>query len=265
MFITNFNQKKNLILTLSLGLTRNFIDSTKNNLKRYADKTNSDFVIITDDSDVINDFNNQFNFDIKVGRKNGKAYVLKIYLIYKYLEIYDKVLWLDDTCLIKVDTENLFDITNNFDIAGYNEGINIDLKSWKYDKNFIKQKMNFILDTTKYINSGVVIYNKTIRDHFSPQNIIKHIVLLESAYPHQAFLNYLIQKYNLSLYLLDESYNTMFLNTGYNLDEKKILPEQINLDNIIIEKNKIFHITGFYTNRFDLLVKLNEIFINYNL
>jgi uncharacterized protein (UPF0276 family) len=186
-------------------------------------------------------------------------------LIYKYLGIYDKVLWLDDTCLIKKNTKDLFKMIDNNNIAAFNEGKNIDLKSWKFDYEFIKKNMNFDINTNKYINSGVVVYNSSIRDYFSIENIIKHSKLLESIYPHQAFLNYIIQKNNLSLYLLDESFNSMFINSGYTFDEKYLSHLNINVTNIISDEKQIIHITGFYINRFDILSQIIKIFDEHNL
>ena len=252
---------KNLILTISLGKERNFIEITKDNIQKYANKTNSDFIIIDDNSEIINDLDKT----LKVGRKNGIAYILKIYCIYKYLEIYEKILWLDDTCLIKNNTENLFDLLNDNYIAGFNEGKNKNLNSWQFDQKFIKNNMNFDIDPVFYINSGIVLYSNKIRNFLSLENINNNYKLLQSLYPHQAFLNYIIQKNNIPLKLLDESFNIMFINDGYTENEKNLLPENIIEKNIIKDSNKIYHITGFYKNRYNILMGLKNIYIKYNL
>jgi hypothetical protein len=145
-------------------------------------------------------------------------------------------------------------IDDNY-IMAYNEGINDELKSWKHDMKFIQETLNYTIDRMKYINSGIVVYSNKIREYISPDYMKKYGKLFESIYPHQAWLNYIIQSNNLSIKFLSSQYNTMFLVEGYNNIERKL--EADNIVNLK-EEDKIYHITGFYINRYEIIKKVSK-------
>ena len=239
--------KQNIILTARFGQKSDFINLTKKYMQNYAIKCNADFEILND-RNYIKDWN--FANKFKIGRNNNYSYLFKFLSVIDYLKLYDKVLWLDDTCFIKNNCENLFDmIDNNNYILAYTEGTNDDLNSWKNDYNYILNRTGFEINKNNYINSGVVVYTKKMLEIITHNNILEYGDLLKSNYPHQCLLNFLLQKNNIKIIKLSESYNTMFLNCNY-LNGKEIKPREINSDSVISDKNKIFHITGFYKNRY---------------
>jgi len=253
---------KHLILTMSIGDSRNFISITYPYLKRYADKCGADLIVLDKHSEL---FREKFK-DIVCGRKvNSICYILKVYSIYHYLENYEKILWLDDTCMIKKHTDNLFDMVPPGHIGGYNEGELKCLNSWKYDKKFIYTQKKFDICERNYLNSGVVVYTRECRHLLSPESIYEHKDLFQSDYPHQAFLNYQLQSNSIPLTLFDKNFNALMVCCEYNQKGQQIKGNNLCAD--IIDKDSIciYHITGFYINRLQLLQRLHEIFTSKDL
>jgi hypothetical protein len=258
--ILNKQTSKNLVLTISIGKSRNFLEITEKYMKQYAEKCEADFIILDNDSSVILLFNKIFNsLNLKCGRKNGgNSYFYKAYSMYHYLEKYDKVLWLDDSCIVSPNTENLFNMINAGSVGGYAEGTNLNLKSWTNDFNFIKSLKHFEIDTTKYLNSGIVLYTKELRHLFSLENILLNKKLFESSYPHQCYLNYILQSNNISIICIDEKYNNLCLHYDYsklsNNSNTYIDPDYIKQNN-----SSIFHITGWWINRYEVLKNIDKV------
>ena len=83
--------KSNLIITVSIG-HRPWFNNIKKYYQLYAKKTDSDFIIIDDN----------YQNDIKSR--------LKKFDIVKYLDKYERILFLDDTCIITPNCPNVFDL-----------------------------------------------------------------------------------------------------------------------------------------------------------
>lgn len=268
-FIENFttsiekhiNINKNLILTASFGKKRDLLKYNIESMNKYAKKTNSDLIVLDDNHPVLNSYQFQDILKkVKIGRGNNKSYFCKIYFIYYYLNDYEKILWLDDTCYIRENCEDLFKLTSENSIGAYPEGKNKKLKSWENDQKVILKEKKFKIDRNKYINSGIVVYTSIFRDILSPINILNNKNLITSKYPHQCILNYLIQKNNIKLVEFDEDYNKMFLGFEYNSKFKNIKPDQIDETFLIKDTNKIIHITGFYLNREEIIKFISEFY-----
>lgn len=251
------NKNNNVIITMCLG-EREFINYTKPYMIEYSKKTDSDLVIVDDNNIKDYDFfSNSILTDIVTGRHNNKSYLYKMLLVMYYSERYQKILWIDDTCFIKTSCANLFDMIEDSCVMAYNEGENKDLKSWKDNQAYIKKLTGFSIDTNKYINSGVVLYTRSINKILNIEMLIKHSNLFNSAYPHQCFLNFIIQYYNIKLKLIDSSYNQIFMNCSYT-NGRNISPDMIGDDFIVSRKNSIFHITGFYKNRLAIVKYISK-------
>ena len=251
---------KKLILTISLGKSRNFLEITEKYMKNYAERCGADLVVLNDNSGVILHFNEILDtLNLKSGRNyGGNSYYLKILLIHYYLEDYDKVLWLDDSSIVSSNTESLFDMVKRGSVGGFNEGSNRDLKSWKHDFNFIKMNKNFKIDTRKYLNSGIVLYTKPIRYLLTLDNIKSHKKLFESPYPHQCYLNYILQSNNIPIVCFHNKYNDMFLHYDY-LKNKNNPETYIDQKYIKEHTTSIFHITGWWKNRYDVLKNIDDV------
>jgi hypothetical protein len=239
--------KGRLILSASLGKERNFIELTRPFMQAYAKKTSADLIIIEGSNPLLTRLNTSYYV---TGRGNNDAYVLKIKLIFYYLDYYENILWLDDTCIVKPGTCDLFYYIDNNYILAFNEGTIPSINSSKYDKQFIKDNMNFLIDDLKYINSGVVIYNHNIRKYLSDEYINRYKELLKSAYPHQAYMNYIIQFYNLPCHFIDRIFNEMFILPDLN---RNITIKDISKEIISSSETMIYHITGYYINRYDII------------
>jgi hypothetical protein len=247
-------KSRNLLLTMSLGADRNFLDITQPYMKQYADKYGADFIVLDDDSYPILNYNKQLNkLNLKSGRNyGGNSYYLKILLIHYYLEYYDKIMWLDDSCIVSPNTENIFDMVEDGSVGGCSI---INDKAKPLDFTFIKDRKAFDINTTQYINSGIVIYTKKTRTLFSLENIILNKELLESTYPHQCYLNYMLQSNGILIRCLDNKYNDIFLHYDY-LKIRNNLDTHIDTEYIRIHDTSIFHITGCRTKRQEVLKQI---------
>lgn len=249
--------KDNAIITMNLG-NRNFINYTKPFMVKYSKKTNSKLIIIDDNN--IKNITNSFPKlnEIVIGRGNNKSYLYKVLVILYYSRIFNKILWVNDTCFIKETCINLYDTIEDNYIMAYNEGENKKLNSWKNNEAYIKKLTGFSINTNNYINSGVVLYSKDINKILNIDKIIKHKELFNNPYTDQCFLNYIIQYYNIKVKFIPSSYNCMFMNCSYK-DGRNIKPESIGNEFILSNKNSIFHITGFYKHRLNIVKYISEI------
>jgi len=246
-FMINLAKKPRLILSTSIGNLRNFIELTSTFMKVYAKKISADLIIIKDSDPLLGILD---TIKYTTGRNNNNVYVLKIKFIFYYLNYYRDILWLDDTCIIKPDTCDLFNYINNNHIVGFNEGCLPFVNSSKYDKKFIQDKMNFSINDLNYINSGVVLYNEAIQKYLSDEYINKYKDLFNSVYPQQAYLNYIIQFYKIPCGFLEEKFNKIFILPD---SKRNMVVEDISKELIYNSENFIYHITGYYKNRYDIL------------
>ena len=160
-FMIKLAKKPRLILSASIGKSRNFIELTRQFMEEYAKKTNADLIIIKDSDPIIGILD---KIQYPTGRNNNNVYVLKIKFIFYYLNYYRDILWLDDTCIIKPDTCDLFNYINNNHIVAFNEGVLPSMKSSKYDKKFIQDKMNFSIKYRPQNLSQIVGHTKIINE-----------------------------------------------------------------------------------------------------
>ena len=226
-----------------------FIDYTKPYMVEYSKKTDSELVVVDDNNIKDYDFiSNNILTSIAIGRNNNKSYLYKMLLVMYYLKIYENVLWVDDTCFIKDSCANLFSMIGDNCVMAYNEGENRELNSWRDNQSYIKNVTGFSIDTSSYINSGVVLYTRGINKFLNIETLIKHKSLFNNLYVDQCFLNFIIQYYKIKLKLIDSSYSQMLMNCSYS-SGRSTTPEMIGDEFILSNKNSIFHITGFYKNR----------------
>jgi hypothetical protein len=243
---------KTLVLTESLGAGRHFLRFTEPSLRAYATKTGSDFVAHTDHDELTL----KYKVSYATGRENNTSCITKLLLIHHYLETYEKVLWLDDTCVVKQATPNIFDLVPNGSIAGMQEGGIPFMNSWKIDLEFFRTTHAYTMDLTTYINGGVLVWTQGVRKYISPTFIDNHRQLFLSAYVEMAYLAYIIQTEKLPLIRLTDAYNKMnFIGT---LTSKDKLTRSYDLKKDVLKDDRvyIYHVTGFYKYRFELIHSL---------
>lgn len=204
---------KNLIITISLG-NRPWFNKIKKYYENYALKTNSHFIVIND------------NYQGDINSRIRK------FEIVKYLDSYDRILFLDDTCIISPLCPNIFEIVPKSLLGVVCE------KPPYYDKiNLLKESLNYYniennIQNNDYIwfNSGLILFSKCHKDLFNkPNKQIKKV----GNYLDQALFNANRYKYNFPIFDLGLRYNYM----GTRIEKQD--PYKINdLDNIYI-----YHVT----------------------
>ena len=229
----------NCIIVLNIG-NRPYINHSRNSMVEYSKKCNSDIFFITELS-----LTDKITENLKLingGRNNISVYVQKIYSIYEYLGKYEKVLLLDDTCIVTSKTPNLFKLLKkNSNIYAVSE----KHKSAIYKREFIFIKKTKNIEINEYVNTGVMLVHRDNRIYFSEKYILDNIKLFESKYPNQAYINYLFQN---KFSLLEKKYNFSGLLDKNTELRSRDLVDIYELDNLI-KNNYIFHITGYYKNR----------------
>lgn len=240
---------KRAVITVSVG-DRPWFHFVKSMVKAYAEKCNADFFVETD---IPEDLPlNLPVLDDAIGRKNKSVYALKSLYPYKYLlKGYDQVLCLDDTVIINPKAPSIFDLVTPGFCGITTTSANHALKSFntiqKYVNKNILEQISY--NSQHYANSAVVLYDKACIHAISPSEIEKAGWLLEAQHPHQTLLYYLFSKNNIGMEIIPKSFNSI---PGMNLvkDERFRLK---SLSGLINKKVNIYHITGGFENRFELI------------
>ena len=208
---------KNLVLTGSVG-DRPFTDVTFPNLEKYAQKCGADF-IVEKDATIPENLKS-----IKLGRGDNKAYLNKVLWMRKHLENYDKVLWLDDTCIVNLKIcPNLFDMVPQ----GYVAGVPESVERWSgYGiafPRFMESEPGFDGNASDIsYNTGVIMFTKEMRHVYSDEKILSKNVqfLLKQVWPQQMSTDYLLAVYKIPRVTLDSKFNRMRFWPKLSIDVK---------------------------------------------
>ena len=175
---------KTAVVTLCIG--DEYFEMAKishNNLKAYADKINSDFVVLKSD-DTINPHWQKFQ-------------------IYNLLKDYERIIFLDTDILVRDDCPNLFDIVPSEKIGIFNEGQYLDrMQSIRYVVKMYKRPLDKWDGT--YYNTGVFVVSRYHRDLFILPDVIHPLGFHE-----QDYLNLQILSGRYEVFDLDYQYNRM--------------------------------------------------------
>lgn len=266
---------KNAIISLSLG-DRPFLKYTFASIKEYADKIGVDFHTVTD-YDIDEKYKN-----IHVGRNGNLSYIIKLLVIRDYLKKYDRILFLDDTCVVNSDCPDLFKIVPSDFIGAHNEGVLEWISAAKSTINLFNAsgfKNNF-LTKHDYINTGVILLPKKYINIFSEDFIIKHgnLGYFNNNWPQQTYLNYIFILNKLPVFYLPYHFNKMTVHeynneiinyTNYTNEQLYKLTQYKDFEFLTKENIKpgninhafIWHITSFWKPeaRYKLIKKLYEI------
>ena len=208
---------KNLVLTGSVG-DRPFTDVTFPNLEKYAQKCGADF-IVEKDATIPENLKS-----IKLGRGDNKAYLNKVLWMRKHLENYDKVLWLDDTCIVNLKIcPNLFDMVPQ----GYVAGVPESVERWSgygkafpsfMDKHFSGQKN---AEDMSY-NTGVFLIAKEVKWILSDEALSRPIIESgwRSQWPDQMAICMLLFFGKIPRVTLDSKFNRMRFWPKLSIDVK---------------------------------------------
>ena len=236
--------QRHLLLMYSIGKERDeFTKYSKILCEMYAKKHDIDFIFL-------NSFNNE--------KKYKDIRFLKLDIIYYYLHKYERVMYLDDTCLINPSCENLFNIVNEKKIGAMIESNYFNRK--QYFKRLVKILLKEDINVSDWImiNNGVLVVSKHHKNLF---------------YIHEHYKNIINEK-NDSLDFKDQSFTTIKLNTikpkyeifdltlKYNLVGSKILKLYNNNEIKKCMDYKICHITRGTKDKRTKIIK--EIYKHYS-
>jgi lipopolysaccharide biosynthesis glycosyltransferase len=175
--------------------------------------------------------------------------------LYDALSKHDKVLLLDDSCLITKEAPNIFDLISKNALAAYPESERAEFLSHRHDRDFILKKRG--IKIRQYFNTGVLLAHASTRELFSPRNIYRNIDLFQSSYPDQAYFNYIVNSRNIKVTALTENWNYIPISHYADNKNRKLsaLPEGI-LE--VLLKQNFIHITGYYKYRGRIIEQISD-------
>lgn len=242
----------NAVVMVSIG-RRPWVRSSAATFERYAEKYGLDLIRPTELPSFV-----EFplpDLPDSPGRKNKAAYVCKQFFAWKALADYDRVAVVDDTCLVRPVAPSFFDVVP-YGHCGYTH---TDPKMAEESFGAIRQ---FIADNGEdeirydpalYMNSGVMVYDRTMRDALSPERIARCAPMLFSKFPDQAVVYYLLQRAKVPMHRMDKRMNTV---PGLDLPSE----DRRNMvdPSPYFERAFIHHITGVYRNRRKVIEHLSR-------
>lgn len=236
-------KKKLAIIVLSLGY-RPFSSETVPTIASYAEKINAELLL-----------ERGFSLDWKIrlrlkmarrGRGNLAAYVQKMISIGRALREFDRVLLLDDSCVINPRAPDIFSLVQLGSIAAYPESENPAWLAPKIDCKFIREKRG--VEISEYFNTGVLLVDAAFQDVFSIGNVVAELDLFESSYPDQSYLNYMIKKRHIDVFKLSNKWNFMPIENYADSQKRDLASLPADFLQEVLVKN-IVHVTGYYRNR----------------
>lgn len=169
---------------------------------------------------------NHYEFFGESNQFSGREKLI-IYDLFRFTNI-EWLLFLDSDILINKDAPNILDTYNDPNkIYMFEENIN-DSEKFSKEIQLIDSKLED-KGLERYFNSGVILVHKTIGDQIC--NYINEEKFFEGVWFEQAFLNYIISKYEIPVEPLDRKWNWMYNHKDFH---KKIFANFIHYTGEII-------------------------------
>lgn len=250
---------KKAVVMLSIGGNRSWAEYAINSFRRIGPKWGADVHLITEDKAWDLDTS-----DLKrqPGRENKRAYALKTYYPWLFLthHAYNKVLLVDDSCVVHPHSPNPFDEYYGSEIAVTRTASKHARESFSHLAGLAQEGRldNVPQNTRVYGNTGVVLYDQSVASGITPSEVHKARDSLYSRFPHQTLFYYLHRKNALNVSLMNKRWNLV---PGLSLEreERKGLADATQYADL---KNfYIMHFTGMYKNRGALVKGLS---LHYN-
>lgn len=198
----------------------------------------------------------EFSFNIPE-KPERKCYAMKAYLPFKYLSLgYDKVAVVDDSAAVRPRCPNIFEVFDHVTCASVKSSKKDQLVSEKNISNAGKKLSSY--GYSHYMNSGVVIYDKSMKDFLRPEIIIENSDLFENSYPHQTFLYYILNKNKIRSTQISSRFN-MKPGDSVKSEERRGLVS-VDKDTLFKEKCFISHVTSGFHQREKLADSIIEYF-----
>ena len=222
---------KNLILTISIG-NRPWSDLSIDSMQKYAKRIGAHL-------EVIRKYNVHKKFNFKMGLNNNPAYLIKLLAINDaFKKGYDRIIFLDDACIVSEDCPNLFKVVPKQLFGVHNEGSIswvkssvATIKSWESKGDGFRN----VATPQNYVNVGVMVMSKEYhRDIFNHDKIIEHGEqgFFHNGYPEQTYINWMLNYYRRGVFHLPSIFNKMVLLPN-RLNNKRV-----NYENYTIEEVK---------------------------
>ena len=148
------------------------------------------------------------NLDEEIKRNKLNPWVQKSKNIKKYLNVFDRVLYLDSDCVVSRKTPNVFEIFPKGYLYAVLDGAKDDPNCFARCEEMIQIQAYFgsIDWTYGYYNAGVILVEK---DH---HYIFKDNLRCNTPYGDQGLFNYFLRKYGFPHKNLGRNYNSMSIN-----------------------------------------------------
>jgi len=230
---------KKLVLTISIG-DRPWFEHSSKSIRLYAEKIGADYKELTKF-----DFDTS-KYDFKIGRGNNKSYLAKILAIQNELLTYDRIIFLDDTCVVARDCPDLFNVVPYNFFGAHNEGI-LDwvLADQQTIQLYEDNNLPNLINSQTYFNSGVMVLSRAHARVFSDEYIIKlgKAGHFNNGYVDQTYLNFAIKVLSIPYFALPCEFNKMLLNhetwRGKSLSYQTFTSEE---SKVAMLSKKILHI-----------------------
>lgn len=146
---------KRAIVTRADESVKEWIDLTHPILKKYAEKCDADFIVLSHPPPFLSD------------DKYPHWRILKVHELY---EEYDRILMLDTDMIINKNCPNLFDIIPSDKIGCVFEDVGSRQVPRQQQMINIQQAFNYIDWTSGYMNEGLLMSSQQHKDFFLPYN-----------------------------------------------------------------------------------------------
>jgi len=189
------------------------------------------------------------------GRKHKRAYACKTYFAWSYLADhgYDRVLVVDDTCVVRPTAPSLFDLVPE-GMCGYT-GTNPRHAHRSFDgiRSFMSDQGLPPIDfnPVRYMNSGVMLYDRAAVDAIHKDKICAAADLMFSPFPNQSLTYYLLESGDVARFLIPKTYNAIPAAGMKKVERQRIK----NIVPHMQDRVQIFHITSAYAARREKFVR----------
>lgn len=210
MSLPGSTNEQRAILMIAIG-SRPWSIVTSELFRDYAARCGAAFILQ-------NDLPSEQDFSLpalpdKPGRAHKRVYASKAYLPWRLLEQegYDRVLVVDDSCCVKQDAPDIFELVKP-GACGFTETSHAHAElSFKEIRKFLKARgePDIPYVPEHYMNSGVMLYTKPMAKALAPERILEASDMLFAAYPHQTLTYYLLNSANVPLTTLPKAFNRL--------------------------------------------------------
>jgi hypothetical protein len=199
---------KRCIVTISRG-ERPWFHLNEPIMKNYARSCDADFIRGEDLNVDLKEYKT-----IEFGRKGDLFLFERMPIIYKLLQDYDRVLWLDDTCVISKWCPNIFDSVPYGYIGVHNEGILDWVSSVKRTKELLSKNNHPLqLSNAQYFNNGVALVDKTHAHLYEKSKLLYYGELgyFSDNWIEQTYMNIVTRMEGVPIFELPNMFNRMMI------------------------------------------------------